>query len=392
MASEPRRPLPKPPATKRERCPFNLCACAEGDVVWAAERPGQTRPDPSQPTTPRGPLVASNVVDAWCAHVKAQGVARVLCLLSETELGFYSDPLLERYARHFGGAERVTHCPPGAPLDALLGALRAAQAAREPVVVHCSTGQGRAAAVCALWLHHAHALDVPQACQRVSEFAAARGATRKPTVEAVLQLALGGANAPAARAMPTMLGAGATPGAPLATPRARDSLHVTFVQTGGTIDKDYPRSQGGWAFEISEPAAPRVLAHVPCGFTHDVVTVCRKDSQEIEPADRQSLLDVIRGVKHGSHFVVTHGTDTLVETARFLAQAPGGLGARVVVVTGAMKPERFVDSDAAFNIGAAVGALNVLGAGVFVCMNGRIFDAMRAGRDGRTGKFISAMA
>ena len=167
---------------------------------------------------------------------------------------------------------------------------------------------------------------------------------------------------------------------------------ITVIAMGGTIDKDYPRSQGGWAFEISEPAAPRVLAHVPCGFTHDVVTVCRKDSQQIEPADRQALLDVIRGVKHGSHFVVTHGTDTLVETARFLAQAPGGLGARVVVVTGAMKPERFVDSDASFNIGAAVGALNVLGAGVYVCMNGRIFDAMRAGRDGRTGKFISAMA
>ena len=53
-----------------------------------------------------------------------------------------------------------------------------------------------------------------------------------------------------------------------------------------------------------------------------------------------------------------------------------------------MKPERFVDSDAAFNIGAAIGALNVLGAGVYVCMGGRVMEATRAQRDGRTGKFF----
>jgi L-asparaginase len=59
------------------------------------------------------------------------------------------------------------------------------------------------------------------------------------------------------------------------------------------------------------------------------------------------------------------------------------------VFTGAMRPQKLIDSDAAFNIGVAVGALNVIGAGVYVCMNGRLFEAGRVRRDGRTGHFVS---
>ena len=88
-----------------------------------------------------------------------------------------------------------------------------------------------------------------------------------------------------------------------------------------------------------------------------------------------------------SKFIVTHGTDTMIETAKYVAAAKGRLQ-KTVVFTGSMRPQKLIDSDAAFNIGVAMGAMNVMGAGVYVCMNGRVFEASRVRRDGRTGHFV----
>ena len=149
--------------------------CLDNKVVYGAERPGQAKPNPDMHSTPRGPSVPSHVVDQWCAHMRSKGVKRVLCLLSDPELSFYSDPLLPQLAAHFetsappGGTlpkgERVLRIEPHAE-DALVttvACLKAAVAAQEPVVVFCSTGQARTGMVLSFWLHHAYALSVAAA-------------------------------------------------------------------------------------------------------------------------------------------------------------------------------------------------------------------------------------
>ena len=96
-------------------------------------------------------------------------------------------------------------------------------------------------------------------------------------------------------------------------------MRITFVQTGGTIDKDYPRATGGYAFEFGEPATARLLARWAPTFAFDVRTACQKDSSELTDGDREQLVDLLRADPNRD-FVVTHGTDTLLETARFLAE------------------------------------------------------------------------
>eukprot|EP00622_Pseudochattonella_farcimen_P004378 FR739757.1.p1 GENE.FR739757.1~~FR739757.1.p1 ORF type:complete len:168 (+),score=21.55 FR739757.1:61-504(+) len=145
--------------------------------------------------------------------------------------------------------------------------------------------------------------------------------------------------------------------------------------------------QHGYAFEITDPAVERILRNVNAGFTHDIVTVCRKDSQDMVIEDRQALVEMLRRVD-SKYFIVTHGSDTMIETAKYVAAAKGRLP-KTVVITGAMRPQKMVDSDASFNIGVAVGALNVLGAGVYLCMNGRVFEANAVRRDGKTGLFVA---
>ena len=143
-------------------------------------------------------------------------------------------------------------------------------------------------------------------------------------------------------------------------------MRITFVQTGGTIDKDYPRNHGGYAFEFGEPAASRLLARWQPTFEFDLHTAFQKDSTELTDADRTQLAALIRD-DASEHVVVTHGTDTMLETAAALA---GNVGAKRVVLTGAMRPERFSDSDAPLNVGCAVGALQHVPPGVYVAMHG----------------------
>ncbi|MAD34675.1 MAG: asparaginase [Planctomycetes bacterium] len=156
-------------------------------------------------------------------------------------------------------------------------------------------------------------------------------------------------------------------------------MRITFVQTGGTIDKDYPRSRGGYAFEIGEPAAGRLMERWQATIDFCSQTACRKDSTEITDEDRAALAALIADDPN-DHVVVTHGTDTLLETAAFLADRVGG---KRVVLTGAMRPERFSDSDAPLNLGCAVGALQLADPGVYVAMHGVVgrYDQVRRSAD-----------
>lgn len=147
-------------------------------------------------------------------------------------------------------------------------------------------------------------------------------------------------------------------------------MHITFIQTGGTIDKDYPVGDNnhGYSFEITAPAVDRVLKKInPDDFYYEIIECLKKDSLDITDADRQKIKDTCIETKNDK-IIITHGTDTMVQTARFLSD----IADKTIILTGAMRPEKFIDSDADFNIGVAVGALNCLPNGVYVAMHGKL--------------------
>ncbi len=160
-------------------------------------------------------------------------------------------------------------------------------------------------------------------------------------------------------------------------------MKITFIQTGGTIDKDYPRSSGGWAFEFGEPATKRILERLNPSFEFEVITSCQKDSLEITDDDRQAMVDLLLGLD-GDRVIITHGTDTMMETATYLAQT---VQDKVVIITGAMRPERFSNSDAPVNLGAAIAAVQVLENGVYITMHGVVKPKDEIKRDTVTGKY-----
>jgi len=160
-------------------------------------------------------------------------------------------------------------------------------------------------------------------------------------------------------------------------------MKITFIQTGGTIDKDYPKTTGGYAFEISEPAVIRILERLNPSFEYGIISVCMKDSQDITEDDREKIYLTCKELKN-DRIIITHGTDTLTEIAEKLKDIKD----KVIILTGAFKPEKFTDSDAPVNVGVAIGAVNVLNDGVYIAMNGRIYPWDKVKRDPKTGKFI----
>ena len=159
-------------------------------------------------------------------------------------------------------------------------------------------------------------------------------------------------------------------------------MKIAFIQTGGTIDKDYPKATGGYPFEIAEPAVKRILQRVNLNFDWEIISILRKDSQDITEEDRQKIRDACEN-NAADKIIVTHGTDTMIETAEKLSN----LKDKVIVLTGAMKPEKFADSDASFNLGVAVGAINILEQGVYIAMNGKVYPWNKVKRNSQTGQF-----
>ena len=116
-----------------------------------------------------------------------------------------------------------------------------------------------------------------------------------------------------------------------------------------------------------------------------MIPIIRKDSLHITDADRELLRDAI-AAQPARHVLVTHGTDTMVETAKVLASVPG----KTIVITGALNPAGFRGSDAEFNIGTAVGAVQSLPAGVYIAMNGRSWDPLKVRKNVAANRFEAA--
>jgi len=159
--------------------------------------------------------------------------------------------------------------------------------------------------------------------------------------------------------------------------------HLVIVTTGGTIDKIYFDDKS--TFQIGAPQIGEILEALGVAFSFDVVPVLRKDSLHIDDSDRAQVCAAIERQTH-RHILVTHGTDTMVETAQALA----GLSGKVVILTGALNPALFKGSDAVFNIGCAVGAVQTLPDGVYIAMNGRIWDPARVRKNRDANRFEGA--
>ena len=158
---------------------------------------------------------------------------------------------------------------------------------------------------------------------------------------------------------------------------------LCIVTTGGTIDKIYFDDKSD--FQVGAPQIGRILEELGVAFRYNVIPIIRKDSLHITAEDRELLRATI-AAQDEKHVLVTHGTDSMVETAKVLAS----LTDKVIVLTGALNPARFRGSDAEFNIGTAVGAVQSLPPGVYIAMNGRIWDPAKVRKNVDANRFEAA--
>lgn len=160
------------------------------------------------------------------------------------------------------------------------------------------------------------------------------------------------------------------------------SMNIAFIQTGGTIDKDYPHSIKGWAFEIGKPAFIEILKNAQHQHEVSFHDFCKKDSMELTLEDRSALKDKCMALPENA-IIITHGSDTLIKTAKVLNSIPN----KTIILTAAMLPEKFKDSDAAFNIGMAVAGVQSLESGVYIAIHGYLAPWDSFERNMESGKY-----
>jgi len=171
---------------------------------------------------------------------------------------------------------------------------------------------------------------------------------------------------------------------------------IQIFTTGGTIDKVYFDASS--EYKIGDPTIPRIFEDVGVEVGYELVSVMRKDSLELTDEDRAEIKARCIASKH-KQILITHGTDTMCETAECLVCPE--LADKVIVLTGAMAPARFRVTDAVFNLGLAMGALGAMGTasaemssgvgqtGVFIAMSGQVFRAGKVWKNRELGKFES---
>lgn len=157
-------------------------------------------------------------------------------------------------------------------------------------------------------------------------------------------------------------------------------MSIEIFTTGGTIDKLYFDALS--EYQIGSPQVLRVLRDVGVAGVFRVTPLMRKDSLEITDDDRSKIVAAVQS-SQAEQVIITHGTDTMVETGKAL----GSVRDKTVVLVGAMQPAGLRISDAEFNIGFAWAAVQTLPAGVYVAMNGRILDPQIARKNRDAHRF-----
>jgi len=156
---------------------------------------------------------------------------------------------------------------------------------------------------------------------------------------------------------------------------------IKLIITGGTLDKRYNELSG--ELELPQTHIPYMLKQARCTAEIECQTLMLKDSLEMTMADREAIKQAC-SISNTKQIVITHGTDTMVETAKYLANSQQD---KTIVLVGAMIPYKIKHSDALFNLGCAVTAVQLLEEGVYITMNGKVFDWDRVSKDKAIGIF-----
>lgn len=157
-------------------------------------------------------------------------------------------------------------------------------------------------------------------------------------------------------------------------------MAIKIFTTGGTIDKIYFDAKS--VFQVGDPHIGEVLEEANVGFSYSVESILKKDSLDMTDADRSHIRECIENDGH-ARILLTHGTDTMVATALALV----GIKAKTIVLTGSMQPAKLRVSDAVFNIGYAVAATQLLEPGVYIAMNGIVFDPQTTNKNVDANRF-----
>lgn len=164
-------------------------------------------------------------------------------------------------------------------------------------------------------------------------------------------------------------------------------VKLLVITVGGTIDKVYFDASS--EYEVGDPMVSHVFQGTHVSLDYSVLPLMRKDSLEMDDADRELVRQTCEQAEERC-ILITHGTDTMTKTAEVLKSVEG----KTIVLTGAMAPARFRETDAVFNMGCATGAVQSLPPGVYVAMNGRVFPAgkVRKNREARCFEWVDTPA
>jgi L-asparaginase len=157
-------------------------------------------------------------------------------------------------------------------------------------------------------------------------------------------------------------------------------MKIKIYTTGGTIDKVYFDQKSD--YQVGDPQAKGVLERANVVLDYEVESILKKDSLDFTDEDRKLIRNKIESTPF-DRIVITHGTDTMIDTAKLLEDISG----KTIVMTGSMYPAQFRDSDAVFNMGCAVTAAQILDPGIYIVMNGRVFNPLHARKNVELNRF-----
>lgn len=160
---------------------------------------------------------------------------------------------------------------------------------------------------------------------------------------------------------------------------------IRIFTVGGTIDKIYFDAKS--SYEVGPPNIGEILGGLKLNPRFEVTPLMQKDSLDMDDLDRARVKEAVSDTGD-RRIIITHGTDTMVQTAEQLGELALARG-KTIVLTGALEPARFKTSDAMFNIGAAITAVQILPPGVYITMNGQVFDYDKVVKDVEQGRFVS---
>ena len=157
-------------------------------------------------------------------------------------------------------------------------------------------------------------------------------------------------------------------------------MKIKIFTTGGTIDKIYFDQKS--EYQVGDPQAKGVLEKANVVVEYEVESILKKDSLDMTDADRKLIRAKVESAPY-DRIIVTHGTDTMIKTGLELESVSG----KTIVMTGSMYPAQFKESDAVFNIGCAIISAQILKPGVYIAMNGRIFNPRHVRKNVEMNRF-----